>query len=67
MIWRKKCIVNATKVLVKEERDRMAVKEEEKLTKNFEANSKVFWREVKRSRGCSSAYKMDKIKVPSLL
>ncbi|KAJ0172339.1 hypothetical protein K1T71_012312 [Dendrolimus kikuchii] len=53
---------NETKALVKEKRERIKLKEEEKLTENFEANTKLFWREVKKSRGCSSASRMERIK-----
>ncbi|KAL4717013.1 hypothetical protein ACJJTC_016900 [Scirpophaga incertulas] len=40
-------MLNETKALVKEKRISMILKEEERLTRDFEANSKLFWREVK--------------------
>ena len=53
---------NETRALVKEKRERMILNEEERLTKDFEANNKLFWRKVRKSRGFSSASRMDKIK-----
>lgn len=54
--------MNATKTLVKDKRERQCHKAKQRLVNKFEANTKPFWKEVKKTRKYSAAYRMIRIK-----
>ena len=51
-----------TKLLVKRKRERDRMRLDEKLSSNFRENSKLFWKEVRKSRSCSTSTRMNVIR-----
>ena len=49
------------KLLVKRKRERGTMRLDEKLSSNFRDNSKLFWKEVRNSRSCSTSIRMNAV------